>query len=79
MLINKLYEYKTKDIKVNEDEFLNLYLSKVKACYDRYYKDEKVFINELTKTIGNAKMWGNSNCIENVFYVPKDLSENFFL
>lgn len=82
MLINKLYEYKTKDIKVNEDEFLNLYLSKVKACYDRYYKDEKVFINELTKTIGNAKMWGSyggsGNCIENVFYVPKDLSENFF-
>lgn len=82
MLINKLYEYKTKDIKVNEDEFLNVYLSKVKACYDRYYKDEKAFINELTKTVGSAKLWGSygssSKCIENVFYVPKDMSENFF-
>lgn len=80
LIINKLYEYKTKDIQISEDEFLNYYLTKVKECYDRYYGDEDNFIKELTKTVGSAYIWGssNGNCIENVFYVPKDLEENFF-
>ncbi len=80
LIINKLYEYKTKDIEVSEEEFLNYYLTKVKESYDRYYEDEDNFIKELTKTVGSSYIWGssNGNCIENVFYVPKDMDENFF-
>lgn len=80
LIINKLYEYKTKDIQISEDQFLNYYLTKVKECYDRYYDDSDNFIKELTKTVGTAYIWGSSsgNCIEDVFYIPNDLEENFF-
>lgn len=83
MLINKLYEYKTEGINVDTEDFLNFYLSKVKASYDRYYKDPDVFIKELTTTVGSANYYGSygsgSNSIADVFYVPtKDLTENFF-
>lgn len=81
MLITKLYEYKTKDITISEEDFLKLYLSKVKGSYDRYFKDDEAFINELTKTVGSANLYGNystpSKSISDVFYVPKT-TENFF-
>ena len=81
MLITKLYEYKTKDITISEEEFLKLYLSKVKGSYDRYFKDDDIFINELTKTVGSANEYGNystpSKSISDVFYIPK-ITENFF-
>ena len=81
MLITKLYEYKTKDITISEEDFLKLYLSKVKGSYDRYFKDDEAFINELTKTVGSANQYGNystpSKSISDVFYVPKT-TENFF-
>ncbi len=81
MLITKLYEYKTKDITISEEDFLKLYLSKVKGSYDRYFKDDDAFINELTKTVGSANQYGNystpSKSISDVFYVPKT-TENFF-
>lgn len=81
MLITKLYEYKTKDITISEEEFLKLYLSKVKSSYDRYFKDDDAFINELTKTVGSANLYGNystpSKSISDVFYIPTT-TENFF-
>lgn len=82
LLINKLYEQKTKDIKVSEEDVLNLYLSKVQASYDRYLEDPDVFIKELTKTVGSANSMGSygtpGNCVEDVFYIPEDMEENFF-
>ncbi len=83
MLINKLYEYKTDGIEIDRDDFLNFYLSKVKASFDRYFEDPDVFIDEITTTVGSANYYGSygsgSNSIEDVFYVPKDnLNENFF-
>lgn len=83
LLINKLYEYKTQGIEVDEEDLLKFYLSKVKACYDRYYQDPDVFIEELTTTVGSANLYGNystsTNSIADVFYIPKgDLDESFF-
>ena len=83
LLINKLYEFKTENIKIDRNDFLNFYLSKVKASYDRYYQDPDVFIEELTTTVGSANYYGSygsgSNSIEDVFYIPtKDLDEKFF-
>lgn len=83
MLINKLYEYKTDGIEIDRDDFLNFYLSKVKASFDRYFEDPDVFIDEITTTVGSANYYGSygsgSNSIEDVFYIPKDnLNENFF-
>lgn len=82
ILITKLYEYKSGSITVSEDELLKYYLEKVQACYDRYFKDSEVFIEELTKTVGSANQMGSygtpSNCVEDVFYIPNEISEKFF-
>ncbi len=81
ILITKLYEYKTKDLTINEEDVLRLYLSKVQECYDRYYEDTDAFIEELTKTVGSANLYGNystpSKSISDVFYIPTT-TENFF-
>ncbi len=81
MLITKLYEYKTKDITISEEDFLKLYLSKIQGCYDRYFEDDDAFIKELTKTVGSTNLYGNystpSKSISDVFYVP-NTTENFF-
>lgn len=80
LLITKLNEYKANEVQVNEEDLLKFYLSKVVASYDRYSADTDEFINELTKTIGNAYYWGSaSNCIENVYYIPKTDEEFFFI
>lgn len=82
LLINKLYEYQSSSITVSEEDVLKFYLEKVKASYDRYFKDTEVFIEELTKTVGSANQLGSygtpSNCVEDVFYIPTELTEKFF-
>ena len=81
MILNKLYEYKTDGIKIDKDDFLNYYLSKVKASYDRFYLDPETFIEELTTTVGSANYYGSygsgANSIEDVFYIP-ETDEKFF-
>lgn len=80
LLVSKLNDYKSNEVSVSEEDFLNYYLSKVIASHDRYSADTEEFIEELTKTIGSAKYWGSSsNCIENVYYIPETDEEFFYI
>lgn len=74
LLVNKLYSYLSSTIDISEEDVLNRYIEKVKSSYERYLLDEDAFTTELTKTVGIAKQYAGysteSNCIEDVYYVP---------
>ncbi len=74
LLVNKLYSHLSSTIEISEENVLNRYIEKVKSSYERYLLDENAFTTELTKTVGSAKYYAGysteSNCIEDVYYVP---------
>lgn len=82
LLTNKFYLYKVSEIDIDEEDLLERYLEKVKTCYERYLFNPDAFTEELTKTVGSAKQYAGymeeSNCIEDIFYIPENEEENFF-
>lgn len=73
LLINKLYKHKVSQINISEEDVLNVYLEKVKECYERYLLDKDAFVKELT-----TRITSNSKSIKDIFYVPKNENENYF-
>ncbi len=88
LLINKLYTYKVSSIDISEEDVLNRYLENVKASYERYSLNLDTFSKELTSAVGSTKYYSaysssESNCIEDVFYVPvsddEEAEEYFYI
>lgn len=82
-LTTKYYQVKSQSINISETEVLNSYLSKVKETYERYKEDSSKFETEITTSVISANMYGQyssgSNSIEDVWYVPADYNETFFM
>ncbi len=82
-LTTKYYQHKSQSINISETEVLTSYLAKVKETYERYQEDKNKFESEITTSVISANMYGqyssSSNSIEDVWYVPADYEENFFM
>ena len=82
-LTTKYYQTKSQSINISEEEVLTAYLAKVKETYERYKEDSSVFEKEVTTSVISANMYGQyssgSNSIEDVWYVPADYDETFFM